>query len=402
MISATDFRAKLTAANERIVRHLAIVAFFSFPTFGLVAGPAYAPLAFGLGAALLLLDLAASSRHFSVDFPLTISVAAFIGLCWLSVMWAENAGQARHGALQMTAVYVAAIVLMSMRQSLTRHADPIFNAIKIGIVVGTVLMSVDILSDYRLSFLHLGWSNPEKTFKYNRGLDYLVIVGWPVLAFVAPRNRLQALGLVAAIAVPVAVGLSGTARVAGSVGIAVYLLALCMPKLVSKALTWGALALPVLLPAILNIFAGFRPVIGPHIPTSGLHRLEIWDYMMHRIFEKPLLGWGILCAKLVPVSPEEIQHYVYADGFGIYPHNQWLQIWVELGALGMAVAVSFVWIVAARIARMTSTTRPYAYAAFAAALAVSFFNFEISTDSWIAALAVTALLFSLVKPDSRG
>jgi O-antigen ligase len=231
-------------------------------------------------------------------------------------------------------------------------------------------------------------------------LDYLVILIWPVLAYWTCHDKKMNMAMVASLVVPVLLSLSGTARAATLVGLATYVSVFRMPILAPRLIRLTALLIPVLLPPLLWWFADFRTAISSLIPTSGLHRLEIWDYMMHRTLDRPILGWGAMSSKLVPISPEEISHYTYADSIGIYPHNQWMQFWVELGAVGTAIALAFVWIVCRRINQMPVTLRPYAYAAFAAAFATSLFNFEISTDSWVAALAVTALAFGLHKTQS--
>jgi O-antigen ligase len=235
------------------------------------------------------------------------------------------------------------------------------------------------------------------SYKYNRGLDYLVILIWPVLAYWTNHDKKLNLAMVASLTIPVLLSLSGTARAAVLVGLAAYLSVLGMPILAPRLIRLKACLIPVLLPPLLWWFADYRTAVSSHIPTSGLHRLEIWDYMMHRIMERPWLGWGTMSSKLVPISPEEISHYVFADGMGIYPHNQWMQFWVELGAAGVILALAFVWVVIRRIDQMPGPLKPYAYAAFTAAFATSLFNFEFSTDSWIAALAVTALVFGLHK-----
>jgi O-antigen ligase len=139
-----------------------------------------------------------------------------------------------------------------------------------------------------------------------------------------------------------------------------------------------------------------RPRLSEVVKMSGIHRLEIWDYMSARILERPLAGWGLGTAIGVPIRPEELATYLYADAGGIYPHNQWIELWLETGFPGVALALALVWLVLSRIG---GRWQAYALAALASALTASLLNFEITTDSWWAALAASALLFKLLPKD---
>ena len=132
--------------------------------------------------------------------------------------------------------------------------------------------------------------------------------------------------------------------------------------------------------------------MAPYLKTSGLHRLEIWDFMTARVLEHPLLGWGFGVAGSLPIRPEELSHFVIQHDDGIYPHNQWLGVWAETGVPGAAIALGFALLVLWRIRRLGDTLQPFAYATFASALAISYVNFEVKTDSWWAALVAGAYL----------
>jgi O-antigen ligase len=151
------------------------------------------------------------------------------------------------------------------------------------------------------------------------------------------------------------------------------------------------------LPAALHLLAARMTELAPVLKPSGLMRLEIWDYMTARIFQYPILGWGLLSAKVLPIHPEEMARYIYGDPRGFYPHNQWLELWVELGLLGAALGLAFALLVLRRIRPLPPPIRPFAYAAFAAAMTIASVNYEVVTDSWWAALAACAVLFLLLR-----
>lgn len=83
---------------------------------------------------------------------------------------------------------------------------------------------------------------------------------------------------------------------------------------------------------------------GP-LPISGMNRLITWKFTSQKIMEKPVLGWGLRTSRALPgggkkyditKTPENgRQHLIIRDFFiPLHPHNQFLQIWLELGALG--------------------------------------------------------------------
>mgnify|MGYP001286083045 CR=1 FL=1 len=85
------------------------------------------------------------------------------------------------------------------------------------------------------------------------------------------------------------------------------------------------------------------------LPLSGMNRLIIWKFTSQKILEKPLLGRGLRTSRVLPSGGEKYDivrvrengsRDVISRDFlvPLHPHNQFLQIWLELGALG---AVAF-------------------------------------------------------------
>ena len=88
------------------------------------------------------------------------------------------------------------------------------------------------------------------------------------------------------------------------------------------------------------------------LPLSGMNRMITWRFTSEKIMEKPLLGWGLRTSRILPGGGEKYNivrirengsRQVMSRDFFIplHPHNQFLQIWLELGALG-AIAFALV------------------------------------------------------------
>ena len=381
---------------ERTLVALHVAVFAALPIVGLTAGPSYAALIFGLGGVQLVGTAAVRRAPPRLDPVLSVLAFVFAVFSWASVVWSIAPDRSWRGALQVTGIFAASLVVLSPshRPRSTRTVDRLFQWMGIAFVLGAAILCADALTGYHLQSL-LVTGKAEPGTKYNRGADYLALIVWPALARASARRNRACLLLVAGSALAVLMlGLSATGRAAGLVGAAALALALYSPRLLARCLAVATAVTAVATPLLLKILAEHRSFIAahllvtPHLRQSGLDRLHIWGAMSARVFERPFLGWGLSSAKALPIRG------------GNYPHNQWLQLWVETGAVGVAIALALALVVLFRVRRTVPLrVQPCALAAFAAAMTISLANFEISTDSWWAALVATASLFALLGDD---
>ncbi len=367
---------------------LSLILLSSLPLAGLVLGPAYATLAWAFGFLRLRLAL---------DRPLACLAAAFCTLCLLQSATAFASHRTLTATLQLTLILAASLLVLATRPLPPATAARAFGAMSLALFAGVALLCADRALHYTLQ-RHI---DPRALFpgtKYNRGEDYLTLLLWPLLAFWMLEQRYaRALLVTAAMAVLAIAGLSTTARVTLPVGFATLVAAAVAPRATGRVLAIATATMAATLPFVLRMLARDRVLLWHHLKQSGLHRLEIWDYMTARVFERPWLGWGLSSAKLVPILPAEQRAYVFVEPYGIYPHNQWLELWLETGVPGVALGIAFALLVLRRIAHLPPRVAPFAFAAFAAALSISSSSFELTTDSWWAALALTALLLRMAS-----
>ena len=79
---------------------------------------------------------------------------------------------------------------------------------------------------------------------------------------------------------------------------------------------------------------------------SIIHRLLVWEYVAKEILNKPLLGHGLGTSRFigqnvilnVPNTNLEIE-----GGIPLHPHNNFLEIWLELGLFGI-IMIALIWI----------------------------------------------------------
>ena len=93
---------------------------------------------------------------------------------------------------------------------------------------------------------------------------------------------------------------------------------------------------------------------------SIIHRLLIWEYAAKEIFKRPIFGHGLGTSRLIgqniilkiPHTTEKIK-----GGIPLHPHNNFLEIWLELGLLG-TIIVSLIWM---KIIRLGKNIRKNSY-----------------------------------------
>jgi len=376
---------------------LFLAVFAVLPVVGLVSGPAYAPLLFGLAGLSTLLWAAESRRWPALDRPVTLIALVFLLICAVGLLdtFSPRLTQTRLG--QMAGITAGSLLLLALPVG-ARLADRLFQVLFWAVSLGAAVLILDTRLGYPLQHA-LGGAAENIGTKYNRGIIALVILCWPLAANLMARGqRLKARLLLAIVALGSVAGLSATGLAALLAGIVVWLLAWLAPRFAAIALGTGMSGLALALPGLMRLASGHRAELATKVKSSGIHRLEIWDYMSARILERPVEGWGLGAAKVVPIHAQELATYLYADATGIYPHNQWIELWLETGLPGVLAALALVLLT---LWRLRGPWRPYGLAAVAAALTASLLNFEITTDSWWAGLAAAALLFRLLPTEGE-
>jgi O-antigen ligase len=97
--------------------------------------------------------------------------------------------------------------------------------------------------------------------------------------------------------------------------------------------------------------------LGSGLGNSVLSRVEIWNQAASRASEKPWLGWGLDSAR---VMPDRDERSILPDYKGLqkvthlHPHNAPLQIWFELGGVGIAAVCALFLFFYTRLVQMTN------------------------------------------------
>jgi O-antigen ligase len=234
----------------------------------------------------------------------------------------------------------------------------------------------------------------------NRGLCALVVLTWPVaMGLRAAGYARAAYALPFLLAVPVLGFDSLSAQVALAASLGAFYAVLLGPKVSPSVLAVlipvGLLAWPLLFP-LLDRTVFSDPAIYAVLPDTAQHRVEVWRFVTERIGEHPWLGWGMESSRHIPGG--DVVYFGERKYMPLHPHNSALQILLELGVVGFALAVTALALALRRWARLEGVpahTQATAAAMIVAYLSVGFTAFGLWQSWWIAVGWLAAIVWRM-------
>ncbi|HEY3694612.1 O-antigen ligase family protein [Phenylobacterium sp.] len=130
--------------------------------------------------------------------------------------------------------------------------------------------------------------------------------------------------------------------------------------------------------------------IRSSLPRTDSMRLGYWSHAIDWIGDRPLRGWGLDASRM------------FGPGIILHPHNNPLQIWLELGAVGAVAAAAFWGVTLGRLARPEPSLAIAATIACAMAYLLFGVNFGIWQDWWLALGVLVAMLSVMNVAEEAG
>ncbi|WP_236627670.1 O-antigen ligase [Caulobacter sp. B11] len=153
----------------------------------------------------------------------------------------------------------------------------------------------------------------------------------------------------------------------------------------------GLVAAPFILAPLAVLFGVQTGVWGKlhqWVPASWDARLDIWAFAADKIQAHPIRGWGLDASR------------TFGLAIPLHTHNAQLQLWLELGAVGAALAgVFFCWL-AYGLSRLSVERR--GEAAMGAGALVTFLtigglSFGVWQEWWLALGALTVIACEMAR-----
>lgn len=325
--------------------------------------------------------------------PVVLCLLVFLTYAGLSALWAPAPATSLLSA--GSAVLIAAGAFMLQRLLRAAPLDAalhIAEGLWIGFAVGLVYALVETLSDqaikiwaYNALGLKPGMLTPARYFTWQDGRLIAVhsddlkrnalaipLILWPSLMTTralsyAWRTSVAAfLVLMSALVVFAEPG--QTAKLALIVGSLAFVLARLAPRtaLSGMMFVWILVCLGAIPTALLLHKLDLQN--ASWLQPSGQQRILIWNEIAHLALQSPFLGVGAdMTYVLKPLLHETPKTAPDFAGYGIpHPHNVYLQVWVELGLVGILLLTLMGISCLILIWRLSAAERPYACGLFAA------------------------------------
>ena len=336
-------------------------------------------------------------RRFPVpDLRFSIALALLSVWCAVASSWSFEVGESLVLTLRIAVILAAGIVLFPVAAGLDDVARARVGRWLVGgFALTFALMVVEVGLGYPAIRSFKEVSSGREAIALNRGVIAMSLIVWPVVAYLWGRG----LGW-KSLAIPVLLGIASTfllsaaATLGFAAGVAAFLLVLSQRR-AGRVITLAAslvafAATPVAVQEMHN--HGWHR--ADWLSGSERHRVEIWNFSVERIAEKPLLGWGFDASRYIgevffdagEANPKIVS---------LHPHNAPLQIVLELGAIGAVIALALLWLIATQLDNLSRRTRECGQAMFIAALAIGCVAFGQWQNWWLALIFSVALLVPL-------
>jgi O-antigen ligase len=276
--------------------------------------------------------------------------------------------------------------------SAARRADPALRTRALHILAfgcalfGLVLLEETVTRGAAYKALHVFYEPIRGDLAESNDGHSTQVLGliWPLAALGAPSRLMPWLALVMAAGVGAAAMAFGyDAPVLGLVLAPVVFLAVWRwPTLGPRLLAVAAAVLFLAMPAVIWTVRHFTDyeALRASLPMTDAMRLGYWSHAIDWIKLRPIQGWGLEASRM------------FGPGIVLHPHNNPLQIWLELGAIGAVTAAAFWGVVLSRLARSWSNLTAAAAAACCSVYLLFGVNFGVWQEWWLALGALVAIL----------
>jgi O-antigen ligase len=400
------------------------------PTVPLAAAALVAPFAavlqskamspIGLLALVLCIGFA-RWRHGVWPWPRGAALWAGLGLgAWgmLSALWAIDPRRSLSEGLVLSGmIMLAGAAARAVLLDPPEQRRRLGHAVLVGLAIGLAAALFDHLTGNALRAGVRGLHDRPENLAFGlKPAASVMALLLPLVAGADLPGRARTAALLAGGAILLALP-GDTAKIAILAGLAAAMLVVLRPARTPRILAVLLAATLLATPALLGpIIGAMRPQVE-RLPPSAIHRLLIWDFALRRGAEKPVAGWGMESSRIIPggngrpeaaalaelgVTRPDLLAWFDAPHLRLlplHPHNGPLQIRLELGWAGSALAAAALLLLGLAAAR--SGVPAAAAGALASAFVTFFASFGVWQNWWLC-IAALALAIAAGLPARAG
>lgn len=334
----------------------------------------------------------------------------------LTSLWSINPKASFLASLKILSLVTLGLSWCRLTLSLSEDAQKsLIKAFLGGLFFGLLLLSAEKI---------LG--NPWRIFwekssakAFAQGSLMISLAAWPALYWVLerPYSKLVRLSLSISLFFSIFWGLfqidCDTSYIGLFLGICAFISTLLFPRITSFGMRLCIPLFIILFPIIsLNVFKQENiPTINTYTHSSSyLDRIYIWNEVATSILEHPWKGIGIdgtphhqknkMIREWAFTDHNGISMKMQSPRFALHPHNAILQLWLELGFLGVILAILLTYLTLHQIFRtkLVPTEKAICTGLFTGIFIIVWVNLGFWQSWWISGLwIIIGLTITLIK-----
>jgi O-antigen ligase len=334
----------------------------------------------------------------------------------VSCLWSINFANSFFSAVKFSTEFLLGILLIGNITKLDTNREKLERILIASLLASGIIFFIESLTGGKASiaFKELIQKKETQVFllhNLDRGMALLTLVSWVVISiFLKGGNRAAAFLLYFALLEGLSFSDNLAALVAHFISGGVFLLTrltiLRNPKILSFLLLISSLSMIIFAFKINPLKISEKNEV---LPISAKHRLFIWNFVAKNSKEYPLLGIGFNSSKKFPVTDSQI-----IELFGqklhplpLHPHNNILQVYFELGAIGLilylSLACKYLLIIGKNYKTTSSRNKDLIcslYACFSVYFIIAMISYNVWQSWWLfSALWIAALYSMLIIPE---
>ncbi|MES2214695.1 MAG: O-antigen ligase family protein [Pseudomonadota bacterium] len=380
-----------------------IILFLAFclPGVGMLSGLAAAPM-IGIMVFLLLFkyrsevlwrNLLTALLHRKAK-PLHRGILLLLSFAFLSCFWSPRVLQSLWLWFQVSCLILMLLLLTPIPNILQEIMPPMIA----GMIFAIILFYIEyftggmITSGFREIF-----QNGRGEFalsKLDRGCSILSVYTWVVIWYLWTRSKPFAALLYTIVFITLSLSDSTAGFVAFILASVTFVVLYITNMRIAHLVTIGLISGIILMP----IFAYKQDPLelsNNHLGQliSWQHRLFIWDFVAHKAAEKPILGHGFDASRYLGENQSiDYKHY-HLPLLPLHPHNNILQMWLELGCVGLILFAFTIYGVVAEIKKnYFGASGPLALACFVNYFVIGMISFGVWQMWWVLAGSFAAYM----------
>jgi exopolysaccharide production protein ExoQ len=272
-----------------------------------------------------------------------------------------------------------------------------------GMIVGLVLLAIETIFDFPLYRAVMGGASPKLNdlVESKRSVDALPLLAWPACLALARLGRPWLGALLALIFTVACAKLTASSATMGmALSLVVFAGGFLSVSWTRRLLAIGTVLAFILIVPIAIVGYSHGGTTAHWLKHSAQHRVEIWHFAAEKTLERPILGYGFNASRYVP-NGDAVSAFLPPGKplIPLHPHNAFLQVWLELGAVGAIIVASALLAALGTVARWPVAVARFTLPGYAAGIVVAGLAFGIWQSWWMATIAFSMAAYRMIGPE---